>query len=189
MRGFFVAAVVVTLAIAFSARASAETFTEVCGVVKAYTPATATTGGSIMVGTRTLAIPAGGTESTVNEPARVGVAQCASVFVADNGRVLFGAMTMPTSFCGRITAQDASTATSAGAITLSDALSFVVPAGTTLPTFPFNSYHCFSLTLTGQGGAAVVMEIPPGPVQPAVSTPAPGSSQAPRQLPNTSTSR
>lgn len=171
--------------------AFADTRIGACGVVKTFTPATASATGSITIGTRTFAIASGTSSSNVNPAPKVGEATCLNGTLNPAGQLTeFGVLAnMPAEFCGTVTAYTPASQTSPGSITVSATTTFVVPTGVQLGTDVGSGHHCFALGLTSAGDAQVLREIAAASPQPATAaTPAPAVlGRTPGGLPSTST--
>jgi len=179
-----VAALTLFLLGAMPALAQSSPAAFVCGNVTSYTAPTATTEGSIGIGTTTFVLRAGSIHSG-NTPPPVAVG---SVTCVDGRRDASGAftsfgiafITMP-QICGPVTAFTPASATGRGSITIATGqISPTLPvrAGVSLSSAQTTGSQCFQWAVSSADGNAEVVSY----VGPFASAPAPG------QLPSTSTS-
>jgi len=155
-----------------------------CGQVTSYTAPTATTEGSIGIGTTTFVLRAGSIPAG-NSPPPVAVG---SVTCADGRRDASGAFTSfgihttgDAQICGPVTASTPASTTARGSITIAiGQISPTLPvrAGVTLSSAQTTGNQCFQWAVSSADGNAEVVSY----VGPFASAPAPG------QLPSTSTS-
>ena len=161
-----------------------------CGLVSAWTRPTASAAGSITVGTRTFAIAAGTTYSTVNAAPILGQPACLGGSLDANGVLIEYAAQpgLPGCISGAIDRYVAPTPSSAGEVhfviptppPLTDySYRYVIPAGTPMPANANDGAHCFTLALAPSGDVFVAGAQVPAPDR------SPGS--RPSTLPTTST--
>ncbi|MFN8498643.1 MAG: carboxypeptidase regulatory-like domain-containing protein [Anaerolineae bacterium] len=128
----------------------------VCGVVSAYTAATALTAGSVTIGGQTIPIAAG-TTLTGQDLLTIGSNVCLSGTLNGVGQVSSGGVTAnaggTVNVCGVVTAFQAATAIVPGSITIGGQ-TFPIAAGTTLTgqdNVNLGSSYCLSGTLNASG--------------------------------------
>ena len=152
---------------------NAGTSLNVCGVVTAYTAATAAAPGSITIGGQTFSIAPG---TVLAGNVQVGANLCLSATINPGGQIGGGSATpnpanppptTPVNACGVVTAFTPATSTSSGSITIGGQ-TFVIAAGTTFgPEVSVGASLCFTLPVTPGGEIAG-----PGPGSPVPSSPA-----------------
>ncbi len=138
--------------------ANASGSVNVCGVVSAYTPATALTAGSVTIGGQTIPIAAGTTLAGQNL-LTIGNNVCLNGTLNGAGQVSSGGVTANASggttinVCGDVTNFTAATANAPGSITIGGQ-TFPIAAGTTLTgqnNIVLGSPYCLSGTLNANG--------------------------------------
>ena len=160
-------------------RLASETLT--CGRLSAYTPAAATSAGTMAIGSRTFTIPAGVAYTLDPAGARTDTQAAGQVICLRAIRDDAGAITrygpnmqlaapgpngvLPGGMCGRVAAFVAPTATRDGLVALAlNMPPFRIPAGTTLTPKAGAHYRCYDLALDAQGDVIAVQDkdLPPG---------------------------
>ncbi len=194
-------AVLATLAVIAdpSAALAADTRVTVCGAVKAFTPATSTSDGSITVGSQTLLLAQGTSVATVNPTIQSGVNGCFSGTQRDNGSFIdYGVTPFPTAYCGTVASFVPPTGTTSGSVTLGTTarVTFIVPSTTQLPVSAGTGSQCFAIA-TDRVGDAIVTGLTSetgglggGAATASPTTPIPsaaGSAADAQHLPSTST--
>ena len=156
--------VAIALARADGANA-ADSYFNACGVITAYTRASATAPGSVTVGSRTLTIAAGAMEGGAIGPPITTGAGCIGGTQAPNGVLTqVGKMAMPIGICGTVAEFHPANATANGSVTLGDTRAiYPIARGTTISGENASGYRCFSLTLDAAGDAVIngTMLVPP----------------------------
>lgn len=153
--------IVLVMSLAVPAVAQESTGLSVCGEVKAFTAATATTDGSVTIGSRTFVLKADELYSRVGQNAenlQVGRQICLNGSVnAAQEFTQYGAIRMRSSYCGTVLSFTAPTATTAGSISIRDlgVAQFTIPSGTDVGTVTVGSRACFLLGLDAAGNAVV----------------------------------
>ncbi|HET7452492.1 MAG TPA: DUF5666 domain-containing protein, partial [Thermoanaerobaculia bacterium] len=140
-----------------SVSANASTTVTICGVVSAYTAATATLPGSITIDGRHLTIAAGSTIANADQIA-LGAALCLHATLNGAGQIIAPSSVSAdvqsmVSVCGTVTAFTAATATAPGSITI-DGQTFTIAAGTQLDgtgTIHVGADFCLHATLDVSG--------------------------------------
>lgn len=132
-----------------------------CGIVRAYVPATATSAGSLTIGTRTYPIAPGTAGAGSNGfPPKVDSAMCVWGGLGGTAAVAPNADPLGPYRCGRVRDYVASTASASGHVRIleywSDGeLDLVVPPGTALSALRFDDYRCFTVDAPNPSGDAV----------------------------------
>lgn len=123
---------------AITASGGASTSVNVCGVVSAYTAATATVAGSIAIAGVTYTLPAG-TVLNGGSQIAVGTALCLSGSLNGSGQLTTGTVTSLTvaqiTICGTVSAYTATTTTAAGSIAI-DGITFPIAIGVAVTGSP-----------------------------------------------------
>jgi len=171
-------AVALAFVLVCAAPALAESRGFPCGKVTAYTPPTATTPGSIRIGTTTFATTAG---SLPNPPPPIAVGSILCLTGRLDATGAFTSLTTATLgeqvVCGTVQAFAPASTTTPGSVTILSNASWTLPvrAGVALSAAQATGAQCFKFGVNADGNAEVVGYSGPG-------TPAPVG-----QLPNTST--
>lgn len=168
MRGLvlFIACLLVSsLVSSLGAQAQEQRSLSACGRINAFTTATATTDGSITIGTRTYVLRADALYSQMGQNRLalvVGREVCLNGTLDGSGALLqYIGHGIPQPYCGRVQGLRAPTATTAGSLVIQDTgvATFPIPAGTDLsndaPAPAGTTYKCYSLSVDPAGDAYV----------------------------------
>lgn len=184
MKSLLACASVVTLVLALSSSIAghAQSAPPVlpCGRVTAFTAPTATTTGSIRLGTTTFTLAAGRSDSP--PPVAVGSLLCLTGEFNAAGEFLFSITTLGDQVvCGAVSAFTPASTTSSGSITVIGARSVVIPVrpGTTFSQAQTTGSQCFKFDINAEGNAEVIGYAGPGSGG--------AAALAPQRLPSTST--
>jgi hypothetical protein len=147
------------------AQAQEQRSLSACGRINSLTPATATTDGSITIGTRTYVLRADALYSQMGQNQVALVARrevCLNGTLDASGAFLqYIGHGIPQPYCGRVQSLRAPTATTAGSLVIQDTgvATFPIPAGTDLsndaPALAGSTYKCYALAVDPAGDALV----------------------------------
>lgn len=163
MRGLLLV-IVCLLVSSLGAQAQEQRSLSACGRINALTTATATTDGSITIGTRTYVLRADALYSQMGQNRLalvVGREVCLNSTLDGSGALLqYVGHGIPQPYCGRVQSLRAPTATAAGSLVIQDTgvATFSIPAGTDLSNdapAPAGTYKCYSLAVDPAGDAYV----------------------------------
>jgi len=146
------------------AQAQEQRSLSACGRINAFTPATATTDGSIAIGTRTYVLRADALYSQMGQNRLalvVGREVCLNGALDASGAMLsYIGHGIPQPYCGRVQSLRAPTGAVAGSLVIQDTgiATFSIPVGTDLSNdapSPYGTYKCYSLAVDAPGDAYV----------------------------------